>query len=104
MLMRIPLRSRLFLFPLFVLALGWSYQRSVDPLSPILTEEGQRVVFPRPTWQRRELSKLLPPDEPWPGSPSDMQKAVERFGFGKGGPPNRIPMPARIADDVLLVG
>src|SRR5216117_2463907 len=37
MLMKIPLRSRLFLSPWFVLAVGWSYQRSVDPVAPILT-------------------------------------------------------------------
>jgi glyoxylase-like metal-dependent hydrolase (beta-lactamase superfamily II) len=95
---------RTFLLATFLLGLGWSYQRSVAPVVPVLTEEGQQVVFPRGTWQMRELAKRLPIDEPWPAPGAAMRKALERFGLDRGTPPDNIPMPAQITTDFYLVG
>ena len=104
--MMIPasLGRRSFLFHLFPLVLlrGWQ-QPGVEPVKAIVTEEGQRVVFPRQTWQARELAKRLPLEEPWPAGP-DLRKALVRFGLDRDTPPAPIPMPAQIAPDVYLVG
>src|SRR5580704_15332692 len=87
---------------LFILGLSWSYQCSLMPVAPILTEEGQHVLFARPTWQRRELAKRLPLEEPWPPPAADLRKAMERYGLDKTGPPDAIPIPAQIATGVFL--
>jgi len=90
------------LVPLLALGLGWSYQRSVAPLVPVLTEDGQQVVFAPIPWQYREPAKRLPIDEPWPARGPEMQKALARFGLDKNAP--KIPMPSRILTDFYLVG
>jgi len=46
--------------PVFLLCLGWSYQRSVPAVVPVVTEERQAVVFGKRNWQMRELAKQLP--------------------------------------------
>ena len=97
------LPRRLVLVTGFALVLGWSYQREVGPVVPILTEEGQNVVFPRGTWQRRELAKRLPIDEAWPSNP-DMGKVLARYGLSQTPLGNSIPVPSRIANGVYLVG
>ena len=104
MMIAASLGRRSFLFHLFpvVLLRGWQ-QRGVEPVKAIVTEEGQRVVFPRQTWQARELAKRLPLEEPWPAGP-DLRKALVRFGLDRDTPPAPIPMPAQIAPDVYLVG
>jgi glyoxylase-like metal-dependent hydrolase (beta-lactamase superfamily II) len=95
---------RFLLVPLFVLGLGWSYQRSVPTVVPVLTEEEQRVVFRQPPWQARELAKRLPLDEPFPAKGPEMEKALARFGLDRDSPPFQIPNPARIVTDFYLVG
>ena len=95
--------NRTVLIPLFLAALGWSYQRSVPPVVAIMTEEGQLVVFHRTTWQNRELAKRLPLSEPWPAN-SEMHKTLERFDLDKNFPPDVIPAPAKITTDIYLVG
>jgi glyoxylase-like metal-dependent hydrolase (beta-lactamase superfamily II) len=83
--------------------LGWGYQRSVAPVVPVVTEEGQAVVFHRMIWQNRELTKRLPLDEDWPAN-AQLGKAFARFGLDKGTPPDVIPAPAKLATDIYLVG
>ena len=95
--------KRLLLLPLFLIGLALAYQRTVAPVVPILTEEGRRVVFDQRTWQMRELAKRLPPEEPWPTG-AEIPKALERFGLHQDTPPKSIPVPARIASDLYLVG
>jgi glyoxylase-like metal-dependent hydrolase (beta-lactamase superfamily II) len=96
--------ARVVIIPFFLLALGGAYQRAISPVGPaVTTEEGQSVVFDRFTWQYRELAKKLPVAEPWPTGP-EMRKAIERFGLNDKTPPGAIPVPARIATDVYLVG
>jgi glyoxylase-like metal-dependent hydrolase (beta-lactamase superfamily II) len=68
-----------------------------------MTEEGQSVVFDRFTWQNRELAKKLPPSDAWP-SGSEMRAALEKYGLVETTPPKAIPIPARLANDVYLVG
>ena len=97
------LGRRSLLFHMFPIGLLWGQTRSVASVDPMLTEEGQRVVFPRGTWQMRELAKRLPLEETWPAGP-ELRKALARFGLDKNGPQSPIPMPARIATDVYLIG
>lgn len=88
---------------MFLLGLLWCYQRSVAPVTPFLTEEGQSVVTSRHNWQLRELAKRLPLDEAWPEGKA-FEAAMKRFGLeGDAIPPN-IPMPAEITDGVYLIG
>jgi metallo-beta-lactamase class B len=61
------------------------------------------VVFDRITWQARELAKKLPVSEPWPVGP-ELRKKLQQYGLDDKAPPNAIPVPARIATDVYLVG
>lgn len=77
-------------------------ERAPD-LTPTLTEEGQSVVYDAYTWQRRELAKRLPLDEPWPAE-KDIAAAFARFGLDKPPVNNTIPVPSRVAPDVYLVG
>ncbi|MGH9455433.1 MAG: MBL fold metallo-hydrolase, partial [Terriglobia bacterium] len=98
------LQRRLMLLPWFLLARGWSYQQhGVSPVVPILTEDGQNVVFPRGTWQRRELAKRLPIDQPWPSN-ANIGKVLERYGLNRRALAHSIFMPARIATGVYLIG
>lgn len=103
------LRKRLAWLSLFAAVLSWSYytqalaQRSVRGLAPVLTEEGQLVVFERATWQHRELAKRLPLSEPWP-SGGGLAKALARFGSDQNMPPPFLQAPAQILPDVYLIG
>ena len=93
----------------FALALWWSWYTTaraaatIAPVQAVRTEEGQMVVFDRITWQLRELTKKLPPDQPWPTGPA-LAKAFEKYGLDRNVPPQAIPVPALIAPDVYLVG
>lgn len=95
---------RLALAALFLLALNFVRgARTIAPVQPIRTEEGQMVVFDRGTWLMRELTKKLPLDEPWP-SGAAVAKAFAKYGLDRNPPPQAIPVPAQIAPDVYLVG
>jgi glyoxylase-like metal-dependent hydrolase (beta-lactamase superfamily II) len=100
-------RTRPLLAALFFTALGWSYfaagPSAVSPVRPLLTEEGQQVVFDRGTFQRRELSKRLPLEDAWPVA-TEMVKALARYGLDEVKLARAIPVPARIATGVYLVG
>lgn len=98
-------RRRLLLASLFLSALAWSYmpQSVVAPVKPLVTEEGQAVVFDRSSWQLRELTKRLDPQQPWPSGQA-LTEALARYGLDKDTPERAIPVPARIATDVYLVG
>ena len=90
--------------PLFLAALGWAFDSTVPPVQPVLsTEEGQSVVFDRFTWQNRELAKRLPLSDPWPEG-AGMRATLEKYGLAEPAPAEAIPVPARIANDVYLVG
>ncbi len=65
------------------------------------TEEGQSIVYDEYTWQRRELTKRLPLDQPWPRE-SDIQAVFGRFGLDKPSV-QYVFAPARITRDVYLV-
>src|SRR5579863_1143877 len=96
--------SRLLITPLFLLGLGWAYQSATSSIGPVLTtEEGQSVVFDRITGQARELAKKLPVSEPWPSGP-ELRKKFQQYGLEDNSPPAAIPVPARIAADIYLVG
>jgi glyoxylase-like metal-dependent hydrolase (beta-lactamase superfamily II) len=73
-------------------------------LTPLTTEEGQRVVYDRYTWQRRELCKRLPLSEPYPAweGPA-IEAAFKRFGLDNAPVPTAIPTPSQITADVYLV-
>lgn len=95
---------RFVLVTVFLAVLGWSAaQRNVPPISPIVTEEGQRVVFDKSTWQMRELTKRVAPGDAWPRG-QEMERALERFGLARNTPEAHIPVPALIAPDVYLAG
>jgi len=65
------------------------------------TEEGQAVVYDSYTWQRRELAKRLPLDQPWPND-SDIRAVFARFNLDN--PPAQYAfVPARIVRNVYLV-
>ncbi|MGH6613625.1 MBL fold metallo-hydrolase [Sphingomonas sp.] len=66
------------------------------------TEEGQKVIYDRYTWQRRELAKRLPLDEPWP-SEAAIDAQFKRFGLDRPPIPAKLSLPARIMPDVYLV-
>jgi glyoxylase-like metal-dependent hydrolase (beta-lactamase superfamily II) len=103
------LRRRSFLLSLFLLVLSWSFfteaqaQRSVLQLTPVITEEGQLVVFDRTTWQQRELAKRLPLQEPWPTG-GELGQALGRFGLDRNTPPASIPAPSKVLADIYVVG
>lgn len=74
----------------------------IPTLKPQVTEEGQSVVYDRYTWQRRELAKRLPLEEPWPAE-KDIEAQFRRFGLVDPPIPALLPLPARIMPDVYLV-
>jgi glyoxylase-like metal-dependent hydrolase (beta-lactamase superfamily II) len=76
---------------------------SVTHLVPVLTEEGQKVVFNKFTWQQRELAKRLPLEEPWPTGAA-YGRALARYGLDRDPPPLTPPLPSRILPDVYLIG
>ncbi|MCW5982210.1 MAG: MBL fold metallo-hydrolase [Bryobacteraceae bacterium] len=104
---RIPIPSRAAVAPVFLIALGVSYLTSgaerIPRVEPLVTEEGQAVVFDRITWQLRELAKKLPVEQAWPQG-QELERALDRFGLASNAPPKAIPVPAQIAPDVYLVG
>lgn len=67
------------------------------------TEEGQRVIYDRYTWQRRELTKRLPLDQSWPGD-SEIGSFFPKYGLDKDAPETNIPVPRKISPSVYLVG
>jgi glyoxylase-like metal-dependent hydrolase (beta-lactamase superfamily II) len=77
-------------------------RKDIPTLPTQKTEEGQAVVYDLYTWQRRELAKRLPLDEPWP-SEAAIAAQFERFGLTKAPIAAKLPLPARIATDVYLV-
>src|SRR5947199_9866344 len=96
--------TRLLVVPLFLLGLGWTYQSTLARVGPVvITEEGQTGIFDRFTWQARELAKKLPLSERWPAG-ADMRTVLQTYGLDAKTPPNAIPVPARIAADVYLIG
>lgn len=70
-------------------------------VSTLITEEGQRVAFDRGTYQIRELTKRLPPQEPWPTGGA-MHPALDRYGLNQYAPARVVPV--EIAGGVYLVG
>ncbi len=98
--MTTKLDRRLLWMAVFAGLLGWA-QRSVPPVATVTTEEGQRVAFDRGTFQFRELTKRLPPQEPWPGGPAARQ-ALERYGLAQDAPARAVPV--ELARGVYLVG
>jgi len=102
--MHAPASPRWIVAPLFLGILGWAFESSIPPIHPVLTtEEGQSVAFDRFTWQHRELAKMLPISDAWPTG-ADFQNALRKYGLAEGAPAEAIPVPARIAADVYLVG
>jgi len=96
--------TRVLIWSLFLLGLAWAYQSTLPPIGPVLlTEEGQSVVFDRFTWQARELTKKLPLSERWPTGAA-MRTVLKTYGLDATTPPSAIPVPARIAADVYLIG
>lgn len=88
---------------MFLGALTLAFQ-AIPPIHPVLTtEEGQAVAFDRFTWQYRELTKKLPLSEAWP-SGGGIRTALQKYGLVERAPADFIPVPARIAPDVYLVG
>ncbi|MEO8658352.1 MAG: MBL fold metallo-hydrolase [Bryobacteraceae bacterium] len=101
-------RRRLILASIFVVLLVSGYGLATAQGRParvraLLTEEGQHVVFDRFTWQFRELTKQIPPDQPWPTG-EDLQNSLSKHGLKDGAPEQAIPVPAEIERDVYLVG
>jgi hypothetical protein len=89
-----------------IFSLGYRFaaaQAGTGRVLALLTEEGQRVVFDRTTWQLRELTKRLPPDQPWPAG-QVLQTALTPSGLQDAAPEKAIPVPAKIARDTYLVG
>jgi glyoxylase-like metal-dependent hydrolase (beta-lactamase superfamily II) len=70
-------------------------------MSTITTEEGQKVAFDRGTFQIRELTKRVPPQEAWPGGAA-LRQALERYGLNQNTPARVVPV--EIAPGVYLVG
>ncbi len=76
--------------------------RTIADLPVQTTEEGQKVIYDRYTWQRRELTKRLPLNEAWP-SEFDIAAQFKRFGLDNPPIPAKLPLPARIMPDIYLV-
>ena len=99
---------RLILISFFIVVLlaGYGFapaQGRPARVRPLVTEEGQRVVFDRITWQLRELTKKIPPDQPWPVG-AELQNALLKYGLKDPTLEQAIPVPAEIEQDVYLVG
>jgi hydroxyacylglutathione hydrolase len=99
---------RLLILPLFGVMMGWAYvsarsaERAVSVPSPVLTEEGQLVLFRKDIYQRRELTKKLPLEKPWPEGP-ELAKALARFGLDRN-TPAAVRFPAQVFTDTYLLG
>lgn len=68
-----------------------------------VTEEGQHVVFDGYTWQRRELDKRLPLDQPWP-SEDGIAKTFAQYGLANPPMPQWLAAPSTILPGIYLVG
>lgn len=95
--------------PLLALGIGLSPSfalaaPTVETLPTMQTEEGQTVIYDRYTWQRRELDKKLPLNEPWPDNEGTaIEAAFKKYGLDKPPLPATIPVPSRIMTDIYLV-
>lgn len=91
-----------FLFTL-VVACGRLESQAVAPsLVHEVTEEGQHVIFDLYTWQRRELSKKLPLDQPWPDD-EHLPSFLAKYGLNGTGRVEHIPVPSIILPNIYLV-
>jgi len=77
-------------------------QSVVRSLNLQVTEEGQHVVFDLYTLQRRELSKRLPLDQPWPDD-EHLPSVFAKYGLNEMGKAEHIPVPSMILPDIYLV-
>ncbi|WP_067681155.1 MBL fold metallo-hydrolase [Tsuneonella dongtanensis] len=77
-------------------------ERRAPDIAVTQTEEGQSVAYDAFTWQRRELAKRLPLDEPWPAE-KDIEATLARFDLDKPPVSEVLPAPSRVAPDVYLV-
>lgn len=75
----------------------------VTPIDVAVTEEGQRVAWDGWAWQRRELTKRLPPQVPWP-SEEQIPGVLAQHGLSAPVDAAPIRVPAWICPDVYLVG
>jgi glyoxylase-like metal-dependent hydrolase (beta-lactamase superfamily II) len=97
-------------FAVLFLALATCLAPRAQPANPpaelpvLVTDENQRVAFDQTIWQFRELAKVLPLDEPWPRGAPQLQAAFAKYGLNQATPPKVLPIPARLARDVYLVG
>src|SRR5262249_8155092 len=64
-------------------------------------EEGLGVALRRAPFHVRELTKRLPPQEPWPAGPA-ARHALERYGLTQDAPARTVPV--ELARGVYLVG
>lgn len=80
---------------------GGARVEAAPQLPTATTEEGQTIIYDDYTWQRRELTKKLPLDQPWPKE-SDIHAVFQRFGLDKPAV-QYVFAPARITRDVYLV-
>jgi len=77
----------------FFCASARANQRRVPAVVPVVTEEGQAVVFAKRNWQMRGLAKQLPLDEPWP---MDAEvKLLQRYGLDRTTLSDTIPKAAK---------
>lgn len=72
------------------------------PIEVAVTEEGQHVAWDGWAWQRRELSKVLPPQTSWP-SEEQMPDVLAQHGLAGAVAAAPIRVPAQICPDVYLV-
>lgn len=73
------------------------------PIDVAVSEEGQRVAWDGWAWQRRELTKVLPPATPWP-SDEELPGVLARHGLAGSVAAAPIAVPAQICADVYLAG
>lgn len=74
------------------------------PLETALTEDGQQVAWDGWAWQRRELTKFLPPNQAWPTDEQQLARLLAEHGLAEPGADAAIAVPARICAGVYLVG
>jgi len=98
--MNVPLKIAL--LAATMIAASATAKQSVPTIAVQKTEEGQSVSFDGYTWQRRELAKRLPLNEPWP-SEAVIEAQFKRFGLDHPALPADLPVPARVLQDVYIV-
>lgn len=87
---------------LVLVSLAGAAAAAVPELATRVTEEGQPVAFDRYTWERRELDKHLPPDQPWPGE-GEVSTTYERLVPKEARAARFIEVPAHVLGDIYLV-